>query len=585
MKKFLSLLMVICLLAGMLSGCGGVDTVSDVSSVSTVAEDSEVVAEQEASESIPSDTPTEAAATDTTEESAVEVVEPEPQLEAVELPLFDETQEYSMWAMLPSFLSSMVSDMSTDINTLKLLQENCNVKLNITSVSADNKADKFNILVASGDYTDIISDGVSGYAKGYDGAISDGIIIDLYDLAEEYAPNYMYYLNTDTNLRASLVTDNGYLPTLATIYKEAGSQNSGIMIRGDWLSELGLAVPETYNQLHDYVQACIDTYGCQGICIGSVWNDNRGDDLLYSYGFDLYAGEYNVIDGEVVYSYLNDNYYDYLSLIAEWYADGTIYGDFYSTKIGETDQWFALGQSCLNAGTASNIAAIDSYKEAGQEMEILPLTAPKVNADDELHFSWTDTFSRIKQQDSWAISTACDDPEGVLQIANYLFSEEGQLMYNYGDEGNTFEYDIDGNPQFSELVTNNPDGLSFIVASYIYTSSVASGHMPSVYDAKASYYYFTDAEWAVYETFLSCDADGSYNLPNGVALNEEEAAEYASLASDVTTYAYTEILKFELGQTELTEETFENFRNNIRSLGGDRMEELYQQAYDRFIQK
>ena len=70
-----------------------------------------------------------------------------------------------------------------------------------------------------------------------------------------------------------------------------------------------------------------------------------------------------------------------------------------------------------------------------------------------------------------------------------------------------------------------------------------------------------------------------------MALNEEENQEYATLSSDITTYASTEIMKFILGQAELTPESFQTFRDTIVSMGGDRMEELYQQAYERYLLK
>ena len=208
----------------------------------------------------------------------------------------------------------------------------------------------------------------------------------------------------------------------------------------------------------------------------------------------------------------------------------------------------------------------------------------KKNADDPLHFSWTDTHAQIKQQDTWAISTACQDPEGIMMMVNFLFSEAGELMFNYGDEGHTFEYDENGNPQYTELVTNNPD-LSYMDACYILVSAAASGHMPSILDLRAGYYYFGDAEWAVYDTFKTCDADGSYNLPNGVALNEAENEEYARISSDVTTYASSEPMKFLMGQAELTEDTFEAFQEALVSMGAERMEEIYQGAYERYLEK
>ena len=579
-KRGISLLLVLTLLAAILTACG--------TGTTSAASEAPAASETKASEPAP-EAPEQAAAASASEpESEMESAAPEtpePQLEEVALPLFDETRTYTMWTMLPFFMNGLVSDMATDINNMKLLQENCNVKLEVTAVGDSVVSEQFNLMVSSGDYTDIISDGVSHYSKGYDAAITDDVIIDLYDLAKEYAPNYLYYLDTDPALRAALITDNGCLPTVATIYKEAGCENGGILIRGDWLKELGMETPETYDQLHDYVQACMGKYGAQGITIGNAMADCRGDDSLYSYGYDLYAGGYNVIDGNVVYSYLNDNYYDYLRMLADWYQDGTLYSDFFNVQMGSTDKWFASGQCPVNTGTAANIATIESYADTSYSYELMPINAPKVSADDQLHFSWTDNFSRIKQQDSWAISTACQDPEGIMMMVNYLFSEAGQLMYNYGDEGHSIEYDENGQPQYTELITNNPDGISYKDACYIYASAVASGHLPSIMDVRAGYYYFGDEEWNVFDTFRTCDADGTYNLPTGVVLNEEENQEYATLSSDITTYASTEIMKFILGQEELTPDTFETFRDTIISMGGNRMEELYQRAYERYLLK
>lgn len=577
-KNLLCLFLTLCMTLSLLSGCG-------TPAAASAPEDQTNASMQTDEPPAPTPVPTPASPISAVEDSTLEPEPDGPQLQEVDLPLFEETRTYTMWTMLPFFMNGLVSDMSTDINNLALLQEYCNIKLEISTVADSAVSEQFNLMVSGGDYTDIISDGVSHYSKGYDAAITDEIIIDLYDFAQEYAPNYMYYLNTDPQLRAALITDNGCLPTLATIYKEAGCENGGILIRGDWLRELGMAEPQTYDELHEYIQTCISTYGGQGICIGSAMDANRGDDALYSYGYDLFAGGYNIIDGEVVYSYLNENYYDYLRMIADWYADGTIYSDFFNAQMGYTDKWFASGECCVNTGTAANIATIESYRDPDYSYELLPINAPKVRADDELHFSWTDRFSRIKQQDSWAISTACQDPEGIMMVANFLFSEAGQLMYNYGDEGHSFEYDENGNPQYTELITNNPDGISYKDACYIYASAVASGHLPCIMDVRAGYYYFDASEWNVFDTFRTCDADGSYNMPNGVALNEAENEEYASISSDVTTYASTAVMQFILGQTELTENSFAAFQDTIVSMGGERMEELYQAAYERYLQK
>lgn len=567
--KILSLLLALTMILGLFSACGSGPSDAEVAD----APAAETPAPQEEAPEVEPEAPVE-------EEETPE----EPQLQKVELPLFEETRTYTLWTMLPFFMSGLVSDMGEDINTLRLLQEYCNAKIEVTSVSDSMVNEQFNILVAGGEFTDILY-GVSSYANGYDAAISNDIIIDLYDLAVEYAPNYMYYLNSDPELWAYLITDNGYLPTISTLYKEKGIENGGIIVRGDWLRELGIDAPQTYEEFHDYTQTCISTYGAHGMSIGSPMENNKADDVLYSYGYDFNAGGYNVIDGKVVYSYLNDSYYPYLRMLADWYADGTIYADFFNSAMGRDDMWFASGECGSNSASAANIATIAAYADPAKPYEIYPVGALKHNADDELHFSWTDSRAPIKQRDTWAISTSCEDPEGIMMMVNYLFSEEGQLMFNYGDEGHTFEYDENGEPQYTELVTNNPDGISYMDACYIFVSAAASGHMPGILDVRAGYYYFSDADWLVYETFKDCDADGSNNLPNGVSLNEEETEAYSHVSPDVTTYASEEIMKFLMGQSELTEETFAAFQDNVRSMGGDQMEEIYQGAYERYLDK
>ena len=578
MKKLLAMLMALAMVFGLMAGCGGGEAAEETASAPV---------EEAVSEAAPEEAPAEPAPETSAEEASLveeAPAEPEYQRVAVELPIFEEPPTYTMFNMLPFFMNGLITDMATDMNTLRLLQEYCNFKLDVRAVGDSVIGEQFNLMCSSGDFTDIIY-GTANYSRGYDAAIEDEIIIDLYDLAEEYAPNFMYFLNTDKAIRNELITDNGALPAVATIYKDAGCENGGMLLRGDWLRELDMEAPKTLDELHTYIQTCMKEYGTQGICLGNFMGNNMADDVLYSYAYDLHAGDYNIIDGEVVYSYLNDSYYDYIRMITDWYADGTIFADFYTAGMGQPDQYFASGKSPLVAGTAANLATIESYRDPSYELELLPIETPKLNADDQLHFSWTDTHSQIKGRDTWAISTACEDPEGIMMVVNYLFSEDGELLFNYGDEGGSFEYDENGNPQYTELVTNNPDGLSYMDACYIYVSAAASNHMPGILDLKATYYYFDEAQWKVLDTFMTCDADGTYNMPKGVALTAEESEEYAALYSDISTYASSEIMKFVIGQSELTEESFQTVQDTIIEMGGERMEELYQGAYERYLKK
>ena len=606
-KRLIAMLLVLILCFGGLSACGSSseettetteteetaeETTEEAVEEEETAEAAEETAEaeeeletEEAVEEEPEEAAEEAAAEEQTAETAAEEEEETLQLTSVELPLFEEPVTLTYWTSLPFFMESIVTDMGEDLYQLSQLQEECNFELEVTSVNSMAESEQFALMVAAGDYCDILS-GMANYTNGYDAAISDEVIIDLYDLVQEYAPNYWYYVNSSDDIRAALITDEGALPTVATIYKEAGCENGGLIYRSDWLEELGLDVPETYEELHDFIQLCNETYGSEGIAISGSGNgvSIAGTITQLSYGYDFAIGNYNVVDGEVVYSFLNDSCYDYLEMMAAWYADGTIPQDFYDFETDEGDTGIPNGKYAVSIATAANITTIAGYADEGAEYELSPLNAPTDGSGEQLHYRWTDDYSQIKRRDAWAVSVNCEHPEYVLQIVNYLFSEEGQLFFNYGTEGLTFEYDEEGNPGFTELITNNPD-YAEMYAQFLYVATVASEYMPGVMDVTASYYYFGDSEWEIFNTFRDCDADGTWNMPTAVSLNEEESIEYAQYSTDVETYISTEFLRFITVDGYLTEESFEEFRQNIISMGGERMEELYQAAYERYLEK
>lgn len=47
------------------------------------------------------------------------------------------------------------------------------------------------------------------------------------------------------------------------LYKSAGAENAGYVIRKDWLDVLNMDVPKTYDAFEAYVEASNSTYGIQ----------------------------------------------------------------------------------------------------------------------------------------------------------------------------------------------------------------------------------------------------------------------------------------------------------------------------------
>ena len=562
-------------LAFSLAACGAGSSTVDSTAAGSAAVSS---AESSAANAETATAVEEATPADSTAEEIASDDTAAPATGPVELPISEEKLTYTMFMTEPFFIGSLIDSMSEDLGLFKAAQENTNIYFDVTAVNGETFDEQFQLMVASGDYYDVM-DGMSKYPAGYDAAIEEDICIDLYDLVLEYAPNYYAAISQDADTIAQLVTDEGNMATFGLMYKSANCETQGYLIRQDWLDELGLEIPTTYDELHDVLAAFKENYNCEGMYYGGV------DDARLDYGYECANGGYMVIDGAIVSGYLQDSYYEYISMVRDWYSEGLIYSDYYSAATGDYDQLLVSNNTGIVQGAATSFSTIYAYltEDELDSFSLAAMTPVKNNADDELHYSWN-APSYLKRTDAWAIGSCCEDPVPLVEFVNYMYSDEGSLLFNYGTEGETFTYDEDGKPQYTDLVINNPDNPYFF-ASYLYVSNAATEYFPSLMDVSASYYAFGDAEWNAYDLFSTLSNDGAYNVPNGIAMTAEESERYSELESDFDTYVEETINSWVIGQSTLDEAAFEAFKAQLQELGLEEMISLKQAAYDRYQDK
>ena len=179
----------------------------------------------------------------------------------------------------------------------------------------------------------------------------------------------------------------------------------------------------------------------------------------------------------------------------------------------------------------------------------------------------------------WSITTNCEDPELAVQLCDYLYTTDGILLANYGVEDVTFSYNAEGKPEFTDLIMNNPDG-------YSYRDSVALhviDGMGTIYDALRGASNYTEPQLAAFDDWMDANLDYSRALPSTEMLNMEEKAEYASIYSDVETFLKEAIAKYIIGDYSF--DSYDtDFVGKLESMNVERCVELYQQAYDRYME-
>lgn len=565
-KKLFSLLLVTALLTGLLAGCGQTQTAStpQETSGSAVSEAPETVQAE------PEEVPQPETETSLPEQEAAPVYEKVP----VDLPLSD-GEEVSMFLLVPPFVSPMLGE-AGNLSVLKELSNRTGIAFAITEGSYLDGQNAINLMMAAGDYCDVINH-ADLYASGIDAAVNEEIVIDLSEYILNDMPNLMASLMSyNVDVLKQITTDSGFMPYFPQIHQEPVVDNFLTGVRKDLLDELGLSIPSTYDEFHDVLTAVNQEYDLQyGL-------DPGGFDQSLLTGMNLTPGNAGqegliVVDGEVKFSGEQEAMYDYFEMIASWYQEGLIFKDFISYETFDQTNMVSGGTLFGNGNTNAQTIAEADAAGTGAVVEAIPFL--KKSESDEIRVFGS---GEIVRSAAWSISTQADNPELIVSLVDYIFSEEGNVLFNYGVEGEAHVLDETGQPVWSDLVMNYAGGTT--TAAFLYATATPTEYLPGSYDDGKFSYSYTEAMLAA-DDYINHSSTGEYDFPLGAEnrISSEDALTAANLASDINTYISETVLSWIHGETELNEETFKTYIDNCYTMGMQEILDIYQAAYDDFM--
>lgn len=572
-KNLFALFLVMAMLLSLVAGCSG-DTKTTSSTASQPATDT-------SAEQAPETTPETASETGSAEShTSLSAVEPatEP---SYTLPISEDPLTYSMWTTYAPFAAELVNTETLEgMLVLDALQEVTNIHFDFVAANGAAEQDNFNLMIAAGDYTDILSS-MEFYNTGLEGAVEEGIVMDLADILPEKCPTYWSYLSSNTTTLMRGYTDSGYMPAIMVLTPEVGQEVVGPVLRQDWLDAFGMEMPKTYDELYTYIEKANQEYG-------AVFEMTASNGIMaeLAYGLNIEIGGYTVEDGKVLYGPAQESFKDYLKFMNRLYENALIPQDFFSDSAQDLSSQarldFGLGTNSLLAVAANNTSDIMmNVTDDRFEMAVLPYVS--TDGKMENHVGPDTLTNTVKDPDPWCFNADLKDIDPLLEMVEYLFSPEGYLLSNYGVEGESYTLDENGEPQYTDLVINNPDGLSYFFASYVYATNAASGFFPYINDMEKTYYDFNDNQWQIYED-LKTLSDCAYNYPSYATMTTEESGKYTSVESDLSTYAESAILEFIVGSVDI-DGGFDAYINTLHDMNLQDMIDLKQAAYDRAMDR
>jgi putative aldouronate transport system substrate-binding protein len=484
-----------------------------------------------------------------------------------------EPVEVSVWQI---FSANYISSMN-ESDFVKYVEELTNVRLVFREASPVDGATAFNLMINSGDYTDIIRPDSFEYPGGPDKAIEDKVYLKLNDLIDEYAPNYAAKRTVTPDVARQTITDAGNIWSIYTLNDPAEYPWNGLALRGDILAKRGVDLPVTLNDWETAFDAFIDE-GVKYPLVFDMSGVSLNSEFLSAYQI---GKEFFQKDGEVKYGYIEPEFKEYLTLMNDWYNKGYLDKEFVARGVnfaifaGDAFTMVMNGEAAAGLfpwGYTANAKVVDG--STGIEgFELTPVSAPVKKAGDIIRFRFNSPEAKTPN----AISADCENLEIVVKLMDYFHTDEGALLMNYGKEGVSYTM-VDGRPVYTDIILNNPSGFSFDSVLYNYTwfDGVGMGDFKRLWQG----FEGTPAEAALDAYDVWNKDTNEYMLPV-LTLTADEGQEYSTTYSDIETYAFETIPQFIMGTRSLSE--FESFVDQIKSMGIERCIDIQQAAYDRYL--
>ena len=579
MKKELSIIIAVSLILGLMCGCGS--TAASTAADELPAEQSvqeEGSAPPEETAAAPTEAPTpEASVT----ESAIEQIEeePEPEREPISYPL-DTDVSFSWYMSYPGIMDNFCEHPYDDYVAWKEWQVRTGVKID-WELTSDIAAEAFQLRLASGDPTDVFMSALATSIT-VDEMIDSGMILELHDLIQENMPDYMNYADQHPDFAESLGTESteGNWGGLHK-YTVNSATTAGLVIREDWLKQLNLEAPVTYDELHDVLKAFQSELGATdplwinytgflpASCLAAGF-ENIG--CPNGKGFPVYQ-----VDGVVKFGPQEESFREYIKLMADWFSEGLVYHDFMSYTSSDSQPPSDLIANGKCGVFSQTLDSFHQYDESAEGFSVAGIPDIRREKDQSLHFvSAPMGVSNIVL----CISAACENPEVVLQAFNYDFTEEGILLMNYGVEGESFAFDENGTPQLTDAVLNSflPD---VSLALCYYTGTDINSYC-GVTDNARNWMFYDDAQMEAAKMWENKETDDTaYNFPALCSMNTEETEQYNTYINDLNTYIFECVLRWITGNEDV-DKAWAGYLSTLDSMGVEKIIEAEQSALDRY---
>ena len=390
-----------------------------------------------------------------------------------------------------------------------------------------------------------------------------GQIIDLSPYLEQYAPNLWKLLEDHPEWKEAVSLPDGAIPALPCI--NTLQNNDAMWINTSWLKKLKLEMPANAEELTEVLRA---------FKTGDPNGNYKQDEIpltflgmwelrFLGHAFGMIDNDYYVTaeNGTVTSSLTSDENRAFLSWLHGLWEEELIDHDGFSST--DSIRQITDENKTIPYGMMLSTTPLTVVPEASlgnfELLEPLTFNGRKI---------YRDLLGDLVRG-TFAVTAACAEPEKIVAWVDYLYTEEGNRLAMYGNEGDEYLWNEDGFWEWSttlETVANE-----FLPERTISEGGTAPGLTDAAFQEK-----YADSNTRRSIEQLSLLKQYSRQPYPYVTLSEEDERRIAEIQKDLSSYAEPAMARFVTGDIELTDDTWSDFCRTAEEKGLTEMIGIWQ---------
>ncbi len=393
----------------------------------------------------------------------------------------------------------------------------------------------------------------------------NGAIIDLKPYLAENAPALYKLLSENSRFMQEITLPDGAIAALPHI--DFLPMQNCLWVNTEWLKKLGLDMPDDLQSFEEMLKAFRDGDPNGNASADEIPLTFIGSyDLKYlSHAFGFIADDFNIYNenGKAVFAPQHENFRSFITWLNKLYKEKLIDNDGFTQsdmlrRVTDAKSLNKYGvvitpiiSQVLPNEWSSSYSVMPPLKYNGRQI-YRELASPIT----------TGTF---------AITSKCKDPEGLLQWVDYLYTLDGAILASEGVKDEDFLVDGDG----TWRKTQDAQTSMFLSDYVIETGAVPPGITSTEFQKK---YYDEDVMHLTSQMELinQYSVEAFPTMP----LNFSQEQEIIPLQQSIGRAVDEQIARWVIGETPIDDESFEEFYNTLQESGLECFMNFWQERLD-----